>query len=78
VSSIFIHILCLTRFHNILLVALCEHQPKTADEQSFGQFAIKRWVLLLGWQRASYLHEPRHGPDGGLIGIFCDAFERIA
>jgi hypothetical protein len=32
--------------------------------------AIKRWILQLGWQSASYVHEPGRGPENGLVGYF--------
>ncbi|KAJ5871092.1 uncharacterized protein N7529_003445 [Penicillium soppii] len=40
--------------------------------------AIKRWILQLGWQNASYVHGPSRGPDNSLVGFWCDTLERIA
>lgn len=55
-----------------------DRRAKKREDIIAGQNAIKRWILMLGWQQAIYVHEPGLGPENGLIGFWCDALERIA
>jgi hypothetical protein len=55
-----------------------DRRQKRREEIIAGQNAIKRWILQLGWQNASYVHEPGRGPDNSMVGFWCDALERIA
>ncbi|KAJ5926167.1 hypothetical protein N7516_007940 [Penicillium verrucosum] len=57
---------------------MSDRRAKRNEDIISAQNAIKRWILELGWQNASYVHEPGRGPDNGLIGFWCDALERIA
>ncbi|KAJ6018415.1 hypothetical protein N7522_001879 [Penicillium canescens] len=55
-----------------------DRRAKQREDIITAHNAIKRWILQLGWQNASYVHEPGRGPDNGLVGFWCDALERIA
>ncbi|KAJ6018565.1 hypothetical protein N7522_002029 [Penicillium canescens] len=55
-----------------------DRRAKRREDIISAHNAIKRWILQLGWQNASYVHEPGRGPDNGLVGFWCDALERIA
>jgi hypothetical protein len=62
----------------LIIVVNTDRRAKSRTEIAAGQNAIKRWILQLGWQNASYMYEPGRGPDNGMIGFWCDALERIA
>ncbi|KAJ6018535.1 hypothetical protein N7522_000429 [Penicillium canescens] len=55
-----------------------DRRAKRREDIISAHNAIKRWILQLGWQNASYVHEPGRGSDNGLVGFWCDALERIA
>ncbi|KOS44753.1 hypothetical protein ACN38_g4293 [Penicillium nordicum] len=47
-----------------------DRRAKRSEDIISAHNAIKRWILELGWQNASYVHEPARGPDNGLVGFW--------
>ncbi|KAJ5590353.1 hypothetical protein N7450_004325 [Penicillium hetheringtonii] len=45
---------------------------------SNGTRALRKWVLLGGWRKASYESQPYRRPVHSLIGRYCDFLEEFA